>query len=397
MAIKSAMMTSAFQMAGANALPFNAGAGLVQPNAAMDPGLVYDSGAAEWLAFVCGTGQIPASNCTDAGVTPINPTDLNMPSIAVSRATEGPASYTVTRRVTNVTPFPGSYNATVTPVPGFTTVVSPTSLTIGPGETRTFTVTFTRQTAAFDVYQFGALTWSDGLHNVRIPIAIKPVQLITSTAVVGTGASGSITFNAFTGYTGVYTVAAHGLVADTRTTGTVADDPNNSFDTTNPLLPQPGVSFHDIVVPGNQRYVRFALFDAFTDGNPDDLDLVVYRFNGPNLVFVGSTGGATSNETLSIINPLGATYRVFVHGFETDGPDSNYTLFHWVVPDPAAGNMTVAFPPSVTAGTNNPVTVSWAGLTPGIKYLGTLTHHRVAPPITLATPRIGHTSVFIEP
>ena len=101
MMIKSALMTTATQMAGAaNQLPFNAGSGLVNPTAAMNPGLVFDSTPAEWLAFVCGTGEIPAANCTAAGVTPINPTDLNMASIAVSRATESP--YVVTRRVTNV-------------------------------------------------------------------------------------------------------------------------------------------------------------------------------------------------------------------------------------------------------------------------------------------------------
>ena len=90
MMIKSALMTTATQMAGAaNQLPFNAGSGLVNPNAAMNPGLVFDSTPAEWLAFVCGTGEIPAANCTAAGVTPINPTD-SMASIAVSRATDLP-------------------------------------------------------------------------------------------------------------------------------------------------------------------------------------------------------------------------------------------------------------------------------------------------------------------
>ena len=90
MMIKSALMTTATQMAGAaNQLPFNAGSGLVNPTAAMNPGLVFDSTPAEWLAFVRHS-EIPAANCTAAGVTPINPTDLNMASIAVSRATELP-------------------------------------------------------------------------------------------------------------------------------------------------------------------------------------------------------------------------------------------------------------------------------------------------------------------
>ena len=314
MMIKSALMTTATQMAGAaNQLPFNAGSGLVNPTAAMNPGLVFDSTPAEWLAFVCGTGEIPAANCTAAGVTPINPTDLNMASIAVSRATELP--YTVTRRVTNVGGLPAVYNATVSAISGYTATVSPSTLQLDPGETESFTVTLTRTTAPFDTYQFGALTLTDGAHNVRVPIAVKAVQLITTGAITGNAASGTFALNSFAGYTGPYSVVPHGLVVDTRTPGTVQDDPNDSFDTTPAnLTTQPGVSFHDVVVPAGMRYVRFALFDDFTDGN-DDLDLVIYRQSGTTWLLVGSTGGLTSNETFSLINPTAGTYRVFIHGF----------------------------------------------------------------------------------
>ena len=120
MMIKSALMTTATQMPrAANQAPFNVGSGLVNPTAAMNPGLVFDSGAAEWLAFVCGTGQIPAATCAAADVIPINPTDLNTPSIAVSRATEA-QPYVVTRRVTNVGNGAATYVSSVTPINGFT-------------------------------------------------------------------------------------------------------------------------------------------------------------------------------------------------------------------------------------------------------------------------------------
>lgn len=112
MMIESALMTTATQMGGTSAPPFNGGAGLANPNAAANPGLVYDSSAAEWLAFVCGTGEIPAANCAAAGVTPIAATDLNVPSIAVARATDLP--YRVTRRVTIVGGLVATYDATRT-------------------------------------------------------------------------------------------------------------------------------------------------------------------------------------------------------------------------------------------------------------------------------------------
>ena len=148
-------------------------------------------------------------------------------------------------------------------------------------------------------------------------------------------------------------------------------------------------------MPAGQRYVRFALFDDFTDGN-DDLDLVIYRQSGVNWVLVGATGGATSNETFSLINPTGALYRVFIHGFQTDGPDANYTLFSWIVPEADAGNLAVTAPSTVTAGNTYPITGTWSGLLAGRKYLGTLTHHRLAAPVPPGSPRIGHTSVFIN-
>ena len=213
------------------------------------------------------------------------------------------------------------------------------------------TLTRTGTTAPFDVYQTGALTWSDGTHNVRVPIVVKPVQLITATSIVGSGASGTFSFNTFAGYTGPYTVAAHGLVPDTRTAGVVNDDPNDAFDTTQAnLTTQAGVSFHDINVPIGQRYVRFALFDDFTDGN-DDLDLFVYRQVGHELAAGRQHGRRdvgrnaqhhqSNRRTLPRLRPRVPDRRA----------GRAVPLFHWIVPEPAAGNLTVTAPATVTAAT----------------------------------------------
>ena len=59
MAIKSALMTTGGDVLdGPNTNPvliFRQGAGHVQPNRAMNPGLVFDSGYNDWLGFLCGT------------------------------------------------------------------------------------------------------------------------------------------------------------------------------------------------------------------------------------------------------------------------------------------------------------------------------------------------------
>ena len=69
MMIKSALMTSASDVLdGPNTNPlviFRQGGGHVRPNLAGNPGLVYDSGVNDWLAFLCGstTGVDPTA-CT---------------------------------------------------------------------------------------------------------------------------------------------------------------------------------------------------------------------------------------------------------------------------------------------------------------------------------------------
>ena len=64
MMIKSALMTTAYDVLDGGTPPppntnpvliFRQGAGHVQPNSALNPGLVYDSGFNDWLALICAT------------------------------------------------------------------------------------------------------------------------------------------------------------------------------------------------------------------------------------------------------------------------------------------------------------------------------------------------------
>jgi len=67
MIVKSALMTSAYDILdGPSTHPlviFRQGAGHIDPNKAVDPGLVYKAGWNDWLAFLCGTtnGIAPAT------------------------------------------------------------------------------------------------------------------------------------------------------------------------------------------------------------------------------------------------------------------------------------------------------------------------------------------------
>jgi len=368
MMVKSALMTTASQLTNeGNPIPgsvFGYGAGQVVPNSAYDPGLVYNAGWNDWLGFLCGTGQLQASYCPVIG---IDPSDLNYPSIAIGALA---GSQTVFRTVTNVGPA-GTYQVSVDPPSGIDVTVDPASLTLAKGESASYSVTFTANTSAvINAWTFGSLTWTHGQHAVKSPIAIIPVAIAVPAEMHGAGTDGSLSFDVTFGYTGDYTAAPHGLEPALMTDGYVEDDPTDSF------VPfGPGTTLHFITVPAGSAYARFSLFDAYTDGN-DDLDLYVYY---PSGAFAGGSGSGTSAEQVDVANPPAGDYYVFVHGWGTDGPDANYTLFSWAVPAaPGSGNMTLTAPAAATLGATETITVDWFGLDPGTKYLGAVSHSDAA-------------------
>ena len=87
---------------------------------------------------------------------------------------------------------------------GFTVTVSPSSLTLAKGQTKAFTVTFTRTTATLNAYTGGQLRWTGGGYTARSPIVVRPVALAAPTQVSG---SYSVTF----GYSGPFTATPRGL------------------------------------------------------------------------------------------------------------------------------------------------------------------------------------------
>jgi hypothetical protein len=365
MMIKSALMTSAGDILdgpNTNSLViFRQGAGHIAPNRAAEPGLVYDSGFNDWLAFLCGTtnGVSPAAcNALASLGYSFDPSDLNVASIAIGDLA---GVQTVTRRVTNVGSSTATYNASVAGLAGITASVNPASLTIQPGKTKSFTVTFTRTAATLNSYAGGQLTWSDGVHSVRSPLVVKPVPLAAPAEVFSTG--GAINYNVKFGYTGSFTAAARGLVPAVTTTGSIQDDPGDSFSVTGP-----GVVAIPVTIPAGTTHARFSMFDA--DVPPgSDIDLYVYR--GPTLV--GASGGGTTAEEVNLLNPAADTYTVYVHAFNVTGT-VNFKLFSWLLGGAPAGNMTVTAPATATLGGTGTIGLSFTGLTSGTKYLGSVAY-----------------------
>jgi subtilisin family serine protease len=384
--IKSALMTTARQDLVASdgvgvANPFDYGAGHIVPNAALEPGLVYDVSDDEYDAFACATvaRAVPEERCAQLendGVSAA-PEDMNQPSIGIARLAN---QKTVSRRVTNISEETASLSVSIAPPPGIRIDVVPPTLSVAPGQTASYDVTFRYESGPLDLWRFGSLIWSGGDHSVYSSIAVKPVSVTVPEEITGFGGTGSETFPVEFGYTGAYSPIVHGLRLPVIIPGFVDNDPTKTFT----FRTGDGVTAHLIQVPADQMYLRFSLFDELTDGD-DDLDL--YLFYQPGqcnpLDFRGTqltqSGGPTAEEQVNVFRPAAGCYGALVHGFETDevsgGPGSNYTMYAWAfgITDDQ-NNMTVSGPPFVTSGAIENVTVNWSNLTSNTIYFGGISH-----------------------
>ena len=372
MMIKSALMTSGYDVLdGPNTNPlviFRQGAGHIRPNSAADPGLVYNHTFNDWLAFLCGTtsavGPSTCSALAGAGYS-LDPSDLNVASISIGDLA---GVQRVTRKVTNVGTAAATYTASTTGLAGINVAISPSSLTLNPGQTKSYTVTFTRTTATLNTYSTdssGQLTWTDGTHNVRIPVVIRPVAIAAPREVSG-DASG-ISYSVKTGYTGTLNFAARGLIPATTTGAVVAQDPDQTFD---PAVAT-GTFSKTISVPPGLKLFRVGIDESSITPSGTDLDVYVYV----GTTRVGQAADGDSNEMVTFVDPPAGNYTVYIHGFNTVNPTAAFTLYEWPLDTANAGNMNVPGPVSVTTGGTVPVNLSFSGLSTGVWYLGQVVYN----------------------
>jgi subtilisin family serine protease len=328
--IKSAIMTTA----GSVYLPdgsidperFGYGAGQLNPDPAAEPGLVYPQHQNSYTSFLCGVGALPPDDpdcqALHGGMVP---TDLNLASLA------GDVMGTLTfhRVVRNVGLAPATYTATVA-VPGFDISVKPATLVLDKGGVGRFTVTVKLDGAAVDAWNEGTLTWSDGTHVVRSPMALRYRLLATPPALWETTPDGSEAFMVQYGFDGATSVRQGGKTA-TRTRSSVKKEPTG--DGLSACLAQgTGTVSFSFPTTASTLAARFATYDAdtsgFKNGGTDDLDM--YVFDSANNL-VGSSAGSSANERVSVPSPRPDTYRACVVGFAPLGGESHFTLSSWVV------------------------------------------------------------------
>ncbi len=384
---KSALMTTSYQDVmkedGATpADPFDMGAGHVdvggpaQNGSAFRPGLVYDAGLFEYVGFTCGAnlGVFTPGSCdfVESEGVPMDPSDLNLPSIGVG---ELAGSQTVIRTVTSVGPgrVRRLYEVSVDAPAGIDVTVSPSSFYIRNGETLTYEVTFTANSGAvLNEYAFGSLTWTHDRPGrasdfvVYSPIAVRPTLFGAPAAIGGSGEASSASFDVNFGYTGDYTAATHGLEAATVIADNVVQDPDQTFDQYD------GYSdAHSFALSG-AAYLRVAIPPEAVPSSSVDLDVFVADPSGT--IVAASTLGGT-DEVVNIASPADGTWTVYVHGWQTAGADTDYTMYAWVISATPGGNMSVdSAPAAAVIGTSGTVDVSWSGATAGEWHLGAVSH-----------------------
>jgi subtilisin family serine protease len=365
MMIKSALMTTGTDVLdggtpapnGNPVLIFRQGAGHVNPPKMNDPGLVFEHGFDEWLAFLCGTGQLVAPYCP--GIR-IDPSDLNVASIAIG---DMAGLQTVKRKVTSVGTQAETYTVSISGMAGFN-VALPGPIAIAPGQTKSLDLQVTRTSGTLNAYTGGQLTLTgDQGHVVRIPIVVRPVALAAPPSVSGTG--GPISYSVTFGYDGAFGATARGLVPATITAGNVADDPTDSTCS----LSSPNAQKIAINVPAGTTYARFSLFDADVNAG-SDIDLCVFNEGG---TLVGSSGSGTSAEEVNLSAPAMGTYTVVVQGWGVVG-SSPFKLHTWLLGSADAGNMTVVAPAQATTGGSGTIALTFNGLAAATRYLGAVAY-----------------------
>lgn len=388
-AIKSALMTTATPtfsdgLTGTQSgtLPFAQGAGHVNPYGtvshpangkaynslgASDPGLVFDITPTDYKKYQCGAGIT-----AECGSGTIPGYALNLPSITLNNVL-GPIS--VTRTVTNVTDVAETYSGAPA-ISGYNVSVSPTTLELGPGQSKSFTVSLTRTNAADNVWQYGDVTWTSTKHVVRIPLTARSGRpLVAPFGVASTKAGGNVMFSVTSGFAGRMSASTGGLKAITKSSASVAQL-TTSVSTIEDMRVACkdgaiGTTLIPFNVPANTVAASFELFDRDTssgDGS-DDLDMLLLDASNAVVEFSAVEG---SNEAVLVTSPAAGSYKVCVLGYTAaNGSSTDFSLSHAVVTrSDTGGNLKAMLPSQVYAGGSATVALTWSGLASGQRYLG---------------------------
>ena len=353
MAVKSAMMTTAYDLknasGGVDSDPFNQGAGHVDPTKFANPGVVFESDADDWYAYIAGQGATVPSAATTSGS--IDASDLNLASLAIGDLA---GAQTVRRAITDVSGAKESYGASYSGSGAITVSFDKSKYTVPARGTLPVTMTVRATGTSYGQYAKGFVTLTgDKGHVVRIPVAVLPVKAKAPAEVSAPVSAGATTISGVSGFDGDLGTKVTGLVGVAPEPGAVATGASQE---------------HTVAVPAGADYVRFDL-DAVNNG--DDLDLVVFKVTDGVRKEVGSSATGAADEQVSLESPAAGDYVAVVQGFAlTSGSGGSYAFAG--IPVPSTDSLNLALSPAsqrVTANQAFSIAASWT-LDPTKRYLG---------------------------
>ncbi|KAG5025318.1 hypothetical protein GLYMA_08G129000v4 [Glycine max] len=156
------------------ATPFDMGSGFVNATAALNPGLLFDSGYDDYMSFLCGiNGSTPTvlnytgQNCWTYNSTLYGP-DLNLPSITIARLNQ---SRVVQRTIQNIAGNE-TYNVGWSAPYGTSMKVFPNHFSLASGERLVLSVIF-NATSNSSAASYGRIgLYGNQGHVVNIPVAV---------------------------------------------------------------------------------------------------------------------------------------------------------------------------------------------------------------------------------
>ncbi|XLT23849.1 hypothetical protein HN873_055141 [Arachis hypogaea] len=201
-AIRSALMTTAYtvdntggamldESTGNASSVFDYGAGHVHPEKAMNPGLVYDISAYDYVDFLCNSNYTAknirtvtrkGADCSGAKIAG-HAGNLNYPSLSAVFQQHGKTQMSThfIRSVTNVGDPTSVYKVTIAAPEGITVRVEPETLSFRRlGQKLNFLVRVEARAVKLSPgstsVKSGSLVWSDGKHTVTSPLVVTMQQ-----------------------------------------------------------------------------------------------------------------------------------------------------------------------------------------------------------------------------
>lgn len=168
---------------GEMANPHETGVGEISPVKALNPGLVFPTTEEDYFHFLCNCGygeKILRSMSSTMFRCPRVSLDklisnINYPSISVGELKRDHV-LRVNRHVINVGSSNSTYFATIRAPDGLSVRIFPRNLDFNNNSTTaSFNISFLGKQAQKG-YNYGSITWFDGVHSVRIVFAVNIVD-----------------------------------------------------------------------------------------------------------------------------------------------------------------------------------------------------------------------------